>query len=164
MVCGNMAVCVLVRWGPIFSAHWCRVLGWPSTNQVAFVHRLMLLKTMCTAVFVTQAQCADRWSLRSGSTSESSGCVSVKTLCRSDIAGLRSKGLCKTSCVQTWSSCFMRMIVGCIFGPPPSLYPFALQISPEHATHLSDLQAVSCHIWKLHQAERLLYRGNDLQL
>jgi hypothetical protein len=36
MVCGIMAVCVLVRWDPISSAHWCRVLGLPSTNQVAF--------------------------------------------------------------------------------------------------------------------------------
>jgi hypothetical protein len=42
---GGKAVCILVRWGPIFSAHWCRVLGLPTTNQWPFVHRLRLLKT-----------------------------------------------------------------------------------------------------------------------
>jgi hypothetical protein len=45
MVFGGKAVCILVRWGPIFSAHWCRVLGLPATNQWPFVHHLRLLKT-----------------------------------------------------------------------------------------------------------------------
>jgi hypothetical protein len=85
----------------------------------------------------------------SGSTSVSGGC---EVDCVAAILqGFAGKGLCKTSCVQTWLSCLHAHDLLGYFWPATIALPVGSQ-NILHATRSQDLLAVSCHICMIHQA------------